>query len=839
MHDHVARSIPGSKRGHDLFVRERRHINRCPAHRHSDVHIYEAVQHEGRLHLVMEFLDGQTLADLTDGHPLPPDEALKVVSVLARALAVVHEAGVLHRDLKPANIMVTESGVPKITDFGLARLESHEQFLTTREALIGTPCYMAPEQAAGQAETLGPTCDVYAVGAILYELLTGRPPLLGATLLDTLAQIRDRDPIAPRKLIPGIPLDVDTICMKCLEKNPSNRYAAAGALAEDLDRFLSGRPIVARAVPRREKVWRWCRRNPVITGLSLTLMCVVALGLTGVLWKWREAEVARRDENQARREATARANELREAQLRQQQASEFMEKGQVLVDWRRWDDAEYAFTRALQLRPLYAPAWQARGNLYLQLGLWDLAQLDLRKTCELRPPKLPDEYWALALVCVEVGDTQSYQQVRDQVTELYQGCDLCPINQTVIRTACLSPGDEPKFEPLAELAKSITEVQPQDPLSHSLLAWTHYRAGHYNEVLNTYQSGRQPAEGSTGATLDHLIMSMACYQLGERERAHEHLEQASRAIDRWLEDVTIQDTHLWVVHLGATGSWPVSMNQSLECTVLHREATRLLGGQENQADARLFILRARALSGLRRHSLADSAYDSALALRPADVEIQLEAFRNRGYLFASRQQFDEAAEAFEAARQLRTKDADLWRFRAISLHAARRVEAYRQACREMVECFRSTDDPAVAHDVIETCVTSADALENVAELLPFAELAGRWYLGAERMSGAAYVRAGDYDTAIACFQRAASVHNLRPWDFAFYAMAEFQTGNRPLALELLDEARRWVERADSQRIPDVAGILPAWGDWNERRISLALLAEARDLINPCVARNRN
>jgi serine/threonine protein kinase len=210
------------------------------------VQVYEVGEQAGCPYLALELVSGGSLAQQLDGTPMPPRRAAQLVLDLARAVQHAHEQGIVHRDLKPANVLLAETGVAKITDFGLAKLLDVEQGQTHSGVVLGSPSYMAPEQAAGKVRAIGPATDVYALGAILYELLTGRPPFIGTSFLETLDQVRSHDPAPPQALQPKVSDDLAAICLKCLEKHPAERYPSAAALAHDLDRFLRGEVITAR-----------------------------------------------------------------------------------------------------------------------------------------------------------------------------------------------------------------------------------------------------------------------------------------------------------------------------------------------------------------------------------------------------------------------------------------------------------------------------------------------------------------------------------------------------------------------------------------------------------------
>jgi WD40 repeat protein/tRNA A-37 threonylcarbamoyl transferase component Bud32 len=251
------------------------------------VQVYEVGEEDGKPFFSLELCAGGSLDRRLTGNPQPPAEAARLVEVLARAMRAAHERHVIHRDLKPANILLTEDGTPKISDFGLAKkLDDAGQTVTG--AIMGTPSYMPPEQATGKTKELGPAADIYALGAILYECLTGRPPFKADTPYDTLLQVVSQEPVPPRQLNAKVPTDLQTVCLKCLHKEPKKRYASARALAEDCAAFLEGRPIQARQAGLLERSVKWARRRPAaaaLLGVSLlaTAAVLLSVGIAFVL----------------------------------------------------------------------------------------------------------------------------------------------------------------------------------------------------------------------------------------------------------------------------------------------------------------------------------------------------------------------------------------------------------------------------------------------------------------------------------------------------------------------------------------------------------------------------
>lgn len=261
-------------------------------HHPNIVAIHEVGRHEGRDFYVMDFVEGQSLARLAGNQPLPAWRAAGYLNTVAEAVHYAHEQGLLHRDLKPSNILIDAQDQPHVVDFGLARRLDGDSDLTVTGQVLGSPHYLPPEQASGQRSHVSRRTDVYALGATLYHLLTGRPPFQAESLAQTLDLVLHSEPVAPRLLNPGIPRDLETICLKCLEKEPQRRYATARELAEELARYQAGEPIRARPLSVTAKALRWCRRNPALAGTGAVAALAVVLGFVGVLWQLRRAEAA-------------------------------------------------------------------------------------------------------------------------------------------------------------------------------------------------------------------------------------------------------------------------------------------------------------------------------------------------------------------------------------------------------------------------------------------------------------------------------------------------------------------------------------------------------------------
>ena len=333
------------------------------------VPIHEVGVHDGRHYFSMKLIAGGSLAERLAAYRDDPRAAARLVATAAEAVHHAHQRGILHRDLKPSNILLDESGAPHVSDFGLAKRIAADSEQTRTGALVGTPAYMAPEQASGRRGAVTTAADVYGLGAVLYALLAGRAPFGGASALEVLDQVRARPPEPPSRSNPRVPRDLEVICLKCLNKDPSHRYASAAALAEDLRRWLADVPILARPVGRAEQFRLWCRRNPVIAGLAGAVgLLLVALAVGSAIAAYRYSRLAEKEHRTAGREREAAAKALA-AERAARNAADVARRNAYFADIGL---AQNAFERAdlARVAEMLAPHQPGRGETDLRGWEW-------------------------------------------------------------------------------------------------------------------------------------------------------------------------------------------------------------------------------------------------------------------------------------------------------------------------------------------------------------------------------------------------------------------------------------------------------------------------------------
>jgi serine/threonine-protein kinase len=520
------------------------------------VQIYEVGDHDGLPFFALEYVGGGTLHQKIERKPQPPRQAAELVSTLAQAMQYAHEHGVVHRDLKPANVLLTEEGVPKITDFGLAKAVEEDSALTGSGTILGTPSYMAPEQARGQSHDVGPLADVYALGALLYDLLTGRPPFHGATPLDTLEQVRSSEPVPPTQLVPKLPRDLETICLKCLEKEPRQRYASACDLAADLHRFQSGEPILARPVSAPERFVRWCRRNPKIAALGTAvfgLLLAVATVSTAAYVQIKQAQAQteaalQQARDNAEAEKAARLEAVENAKVAQEQSSLTLSTIYGLIS---------VTTADMRARP----DQQEFGQKLLAIAEAGLERL-IRSTAESKFDRtIAGVFQRRGDIFQDLGQTkkafEQYQRAHAIVERLARESPEDPIAKRNLAVACTKLGNislrlgdlkiaQEYHRQALDLRLEWAKLEPTNPnalpqrevsRSYGALGALSVSAGNPVEALEYYRRSHQWHEAIPGAllqqtevkrerasTLDRL--GEASFKLGLGAEAQQYYQQA-------------------------------------------------------------------------------------------------------------------------------------------------------------------------------------------------------------------------------------------------------------------------------------------------------------------------
>jgi tetratricopeptide (TPR) repeat protein/tRNA A-37 threonylcarbamoyl transferase component Bud32 len=495
------------------------------------VQIHEVGEHDGRPYLVLEYVEGGSLDGALAGAPQNPRAAAALVETLARAVQAAHQQGVIHRDLKPANVLLAAGGgapsatppaalVPKITDFGLAKQLDAGHGRTPSDAILGTPSYMAPEQASGKMRAVGPAADVYALGAILYEMLTGRPPFRGETPLDTLQQVLTDDPVPPRALQPKVPADLATACLKCLQKDAGRRYASAGDLAEDLRRFLAGEPIKARPVGPAARFYRWCRRKPMLAGL----LALLVVGTAVSTWQAVRATLAERERDRQR--VAAEEEAVRATAAERTAADNLREANENLALARQAvDDYSFKVSKDPRLsetnRPLRKELLQTVVPFYERL-------INRRADDPESRAQLAESCHHLARILTDIGEPKEaiarYQQARDVCARLVRDDPAEPGHQLKLAGACqnlgllyVETGDyaaaESSLRECLTICEQLVEQFPERHRYQQELGGSHLNLG----LLHLKSEKAGPAESEFKASLAILERLAAAEP---RERAY-------------------------------------------------------------------------------------------------------------------------------------------------------------------------------------------------------------------------------------------------------------------------------------------------------------------------------
>jgi len=456
--------------------------------------------------------------------------------------------------------------------------------------------------------------------------------------------------------------------------------------------------------------------------------------------------------------------------------------------------------------------------------------VDLARAFDLQKPIVANRWWNHALLRLYLGDMEGYRRVAAEMQQRFGRSFVAHNSTDLIRTRALVPALSGIDEDSVELAEAVVTSNPKNGLFLYVLAIGKCRVGAYEEAIKRSRESIEAVPDWPGKALNYPILAIAHQKLGQDDQARQYLEQANGALSDWTQQMYQHGPEPWVSSLNATGYWPVSCWDYLECQLYCREARQLLG-VDPVADPRLHLLRARSFAGLRKLFKADEEYSLALTLSPNDAQTRLESHRNRAYLFVHKNDLHHAAAEFASASALAPSDSDLLRFQAFAHSGAGDVVAYRQVCRQMVDQFKETQDRGAAYDVVDACVVQSHSLDDMSELIPLAKVAANWYVGGIRILGAAHCRAGEFAAATDCYRQASKLTRLSARDWGFLAIAQHQLGRGEEARQSLAEAVNWMAEANRPELDDLTGTRPIWGGWYESIEVPTLLQEARGIID--------
>ncbi|MCI0357804.1 MAG: serine/threonine-protein kinase [Planctomycetaceae bacterium] len=636
------------------------------------VQIFELGEHGGLPYFVLEYVAGKSLLHRIVKELPPPAEAARLVEQLARTMQYAHDQGILHRDLKPANVLLTPDGEPKVSDFGLAKSQGTDSAATASGTILGTPSYMSPEQARGVVTDLTPATDQYSLSAILYHLLTGRAPFVAANPLDTLIQVMNEEPVAPRQLSSKTPVDLETICLKALAKEPARRYASCRELADDLKRFLDNEPIVARPISRAERLWRWCRRNPRIaipTAASVLLfliafaaMAISAVALSNLNTKLRaQTTAAQTAKTQAQEEAT-KANE--ERTMAEDRADVLLQAAEVnltetqkrigttpnLQPLKR--EIVLATARTLEKLPhMTGRSGRTKAatllvyhrlmyRMYLETGETDKAWAHIVEAHEIARQRVIDQNNSnasrmnLAAICKDMAQIRLKYE-RDVGVALNYAREAVSLYEDILANPRPQPGDPPRLNIVLLLSRAYPVVatlfvrlgNPSEALRHFEMSES-VREGILTdpEFLRLEEAQRKANEASL---LEESVPTLAAigemqFRLGDHEAASQKYDEAVAIREKVLTDLAGESEakqlrvsqlakRLLAEMLSQAGSFYSRIGEPQKASVLLERAVKLCGELAAADPTIVDYHRILALAHFRTGTLQASQGDSAAA----------------------------------------------------------------------------------------------------------------------------------------------------------------------------------------------------------------------------------
>jgi tetratricopeptide (TPR) repeat protein/tRNA A-37 threonylcarbamoyl transferase component Bud32 len=751
--------------------------------------IYAIEEHDGQPFLALELVDGVGLHQHLGRERFSFARAAVLAETLARAVHYAHQRGVVHRDLKPSNVLIAADGTPKITDFGLAKLLDTQSGPTATEGLLGTPNYMAPEQARGRGKEVGPAADIYSLGAILYELLTGRPPFRGGTVLETLDQVRAQEPRAPHRLRRGLPRDLETICLKCLDKEPARRYRRAEDLANDLRRFLNHEPIAARPTPWWRRVGKWARRRPtaaVLVAAAVMLLVGVAAAL---VWS-RLEEAARLDRLRAGVQATDRL-------------------GQMALARQDWPLAQAHFATALNqidTEPALADLRDPVAELHAQAGrrlaedaerrrlegvyrdfiharddaLFHGLALDMPQALatgmapsSLRCAARTAARRALNLAGFDPDSTAPWQPdagfAEAQRVEITAGCHAVLL--VVADTTPHGNDDEQASGAIARLTERARKLPVSQAQQHFLTGHRQYRRGELAQAIRSF-------ERTLAAQPDHFWAHCCLAVCAMRQQ---QWERARLRLDLCLLQ---RPDFVWARLLRGQAE---SRYGALEAAALDlQEAERLLARAAN-TEAQYVLLVSRADLAQRQDNLARAAADlrEAVALQPEQYAAHLSLAA-----ICARMNLSEATEHLTRALALKPPASILAEFHATRGRDLYRAKRYKDAVAACALALEQQADSTFALGVYGQTLLQLRRFAEAAKAFDrYLAAGGPVTVDAYRGRGQARMQLGEYLGAVDDYTRvveqapSAEIYTHRGWAYFFAdafkpALRDFDTALR-------------------------------------------------------------
>jgi tetratricopeptide (TPR) repeat protein len=647
--------------GPGVAARFRREAEAVARLRHPNiVTVYEVGEHQGQPYFSMELVEGGGLDRGSASQPQPARDAARLVETLAHAIHVVHQCGIVHRDLKPANVLLTADGVPKIADFGLAKQVDESARHTPSGAVLGTPQYMAPEQAAGKGTEVGAAADVYALGALLYALLTGRPPFHGSNPVEVVTAVLFDDPVPPSRWQPEVPRDLETVCLKCLDKSPGRRYATAAALADDLRRFLLDEPIRARSVGPAERVAKWARRRPAaaallaVSGVSILALLGLSLGFNAYLRQ--QVEAARRGEQQAlegQRLAVARV-----------EGQELLRQGREAARANDWPTARVLLARARERVGADPALGDLQGDVGRSLGEAEdrvKGAEDLGRFRRLRNDALfhgtlltglgvdsdaraTKEGAEKALALFGVGAEPDGGAVAPALPSFFTAADQAEVREGCYELLLLladvranppagqAPGERAgRAREALRLLDRAAGLLPGPPTQAAALRRARYLAA-AGDGPGAEDAARQAREARAVSALDHYLVGDERYRRGDLAQAAREFEQALqvRPDDFWSQ------YFLAICHLKAR-RLPEAKASLNACLSL------------DPGNVWVHLLRGFAHGELGEFEAAEDDFGRAAALAEADEFARYGIHVNRGVMRVRQGRLEEAVAEFDRA----------------------------------------------------------------------------------------------------------------------------------------------------------------------------------------------